>query len=81
MRVIRYGSGWDIAVDMVFTDRKTAETVAERIRHAVTALIRDAVDASMCRRTDAGHAVRETCHVTPRYNRGRSSAPQQQQER
>lgn len=48
MRVIRHESGWDIALDMVFTDKKTAETIARRIQHAVQALIRDAVDASMC---------------------------------
>lgn len=81
MRVIRHESGWDIALDMVFTDRKTAEIIAERIQHAVSALVRDSVDASMCRRTDAEHAVQETFHVTPRYNRGRSSALEQQQER
>jgi len=48
MRVIRHESGWDIALDMVFTDKTTAHTIAQRIRHGVHALIRDAVDASMC---------------------------------
>jgi hypothetical protein len=48
MRVIRHESGWDIAMDMVFTDKTTAHTIAQRIRHGVHALIRDAVDASMC---------------------------------
>jgi hypothetical protein len=33
---------------MVFTDKHTADVVAKRIQHAVHALIRDAVDASMC---------------------------------
>lgn len=50
MRVIRHESGWDIALDMVFTDKHTAEIIAKRIQHAVHALIRDAVDASMCGR-------------------------------
>ena len=48
MRVIRHESGWDIALDMVFKDKNTADTVARRIQHAVHALIRGAVDASMC---------------------------------
>jgi hypothetical protein len=50
MRVIRHESGWDIALDMVFTEKKTAEAIAERIRHAVHALIRGAVDETMCSR-------------------------------
>ena len=47
MRVIRHESGWDIALDMVFTDKHTADAVAKRIRNAVHALVRDAVDPSM----------------------------------
>lgn len=65
MRVIRHQSGWDIALDMVFTNKETAKTIAERIQHAVHALIRDAVDASMRRRTDAEHALRDTDAVAP----------------
>jgi hypothetical protein len=53
MRVIRHESGWDIALDIVFTDKKTADTIAHRIQYAVHALMRDAVDASMCGRKAA----------------------------
>lgn len=60
MRVIRHESGWDIALDMVFTDKHTADTIAKRIQHAVHALIRDAVDASMCGRKAANDAGGET---------------------
>jgi hypothetical protein len=42
---------------MVFTDKKTAETIAKRIRYGIHALIRDAVDASMCGR-EAANAAR-----------------------
>lgn len=48
MRVIRHESGWDIALDMVFTDKQTAAIVSERIRHAVRVLVCSAVDPSMC---------------------------------
>ena len=48
MRVIRHESGWDIALDIVFNDKHTADIVAKRIQNAVYALIRDAVDTSMC---------------------------------
>jgi hypothetical protein len=47
MRVIPNGSGWDIALDMVFNDKRTAFTIAQRIGYALQALIRDAVDTSM----------------------------------
>jgi len=50
MRVIRYGSGWDIALDMLFRDQVTAETIAGRLLPAIHALVREAVDASMCER-------------------------------
>lgn len=56
MRVIRHESGWDIALDMVFTDKHTAQTIAERIGAALHALVRDAVDASMCGRKTAKDA-------------------------
>lgn len=46
--MIRHESGWDVALDLVFTNKQTATTVANRIQHAVQALVRDAVDASMC---------------------------------
>ena len=52
MRVIRHESGWDIGLDMVFTDKRTAVIVADRIRHAVRALVRDAVDPSMRHSTE-----------------------------
>lgn len=35
-------------MDMVFTDKTTAHTIAQRIRYGVHAPIRDVVDASMC---------------------------------
>jgi hypothetical protein len=47
MRVVRHESGWDIALDMVFTDKKTAEIIAKRIQYAMPALVRGALDASM----------------------------------
>jgi hypothetical protein len=49
MRVVRHGSGWDIALDMVFNEKHTAEIIAQRLQHAVSALVRSAVDASMSR--------------------------------
>jgi hypothetical protein len=51
VRVIRHESGWGIELDMLFADRQTAETIAKRIRHAVYALVRGAVDESMRRET------------------------------
>jgi hypothetical protein len=60
MRVIRLDSGWDIALDIVFTDKDTAYTIAERIQHPLHALIRDAVDASMCKRKAPRDAGGET---------------------
>jgi len=53
MRVIRHESGWDIALDMVFTHKETAEIIATRIQNAVHALVRDSVDESMCGHNDA----------------------------
>lgn len=47
MRVIRHESGWDIALDMVFTDKQTAAIIAQRIRNAVHVLICNAVNTSM----------------------------------
>jgi hypothetical protein len=49
MRVVRHGSGWDIALDMVFNEKHTAEIIAQRLQHAVSALVRSAVDPSMSR--------------------------------
>jgi hypothetical protein len=60
MRVIRHESGWDIALDMVFTDKDKAEIFAKRIQHAIHALKRDAVDASMC-----GHNLPKTLARVP----------------
>lgn len=78
MRVIRHESGWDIALDMVFADKITAAIIAERIQHAVHALILDAVDASMCGRTNAKDAREK---IVPATVGGQSAAPQPQQER
>jgi hypothetical protein len=47
MKVIRNGVGWDIAFDMIFTDKRTAAIIATRIAPLLPTLIRDAVDASM----------------------------------
>jgi hypothetical protein len=47
MKVIRNGVGWDIAFDMIFTDKQTAAIIARRIAPLLPTLIRDAVDASM----------------------------------
>jgi hypothetical protein len=59
MRLIRYGSGWDIALDMVFTDQVTAKTIAARLLPAIHALVRDAVDASMSERNVAKNVPKE----------------------
>ena len=59
MRVIRYGSGWDIALDMVFTDQATAGTIAARLLPAIHALVREAVDASMCERNATKNVPKE----------------------
>lgn len=77
MRVIRHESGWDIALNMVFTDKKTAETVANRIRHGMAALIRDAVDDSMCRREAGTGALGETVSRPPRTAAGQVSNARQ----
>src|ERR1700761_1867780 len=53
MKVIRNGTGWDIAFDMVFTDKSTAATIAQRIAPRLPTLVRDAVDPSMCKRPAA----------------------------
>jgi hypothetical protein len=50
MRVIRNGTGWDIAFDLLFAEKATAEIIARRIAPLVATLVRDAVDASMGRR-------------------------------
>lgn len=47
MRVIKNGLGWDIALDLVFTEKQTAAMVGARIQHAIHALVRGAVDTSM----------------------------------
>ena|SRR5690242_8530454 len=47
MKVVRNGVGWDIAFDMIFTDKQTAAIIARRIAPLLPTLIRDAVDASM----------------------------------
>src|SRR5512133_947491 len=59
MRVIRCGSGWDIALDMVCTDQVTAGTIAARLLPAIHALVREAVDASMCERNVAKNVPKE----------------------
>jgi hypothetical protein len=47
MRVIRNGTGWDIALDIVFKEKQTALEVARRMEHGVYALLRAAMDESM----------------------------------
>jgi hypothetical protein len=64
MKVIRHDSGWDIALDMVFIDRTTAEIIAKRIQHAVHALVRDAVYESMCGRNTARDGNGRTLSAT-----------------
>jgi hypothetical protein len=59
MKVIRNGTGWDIAFDMVFTDKGTAAIIAQRIAPLLSTLIRDAVDSSMCRQLVAAEDRRE----------------------
>jgi len=59
MRVIRRGSGWDIALDMVFTDEAVAKTIAARLLPAIHALVREAVDPSMCERKAATSIPKE----------------------
>jgi len=58
MKVIPNGSGWDIAFDMVFTDKATASTIAQRIAPLSSTLVRDAVDASMCERLSVPRRTR-----------------------
>lgn len=58
---IQYGSGWDIALDMVFSDRVTAGTIAARLLSAIHALVREAVDASMCERNVAKKGFQRNC--------------------
>jgi len=62
MRVIRHESGWDIALDMVFNDKDTADIIAKRIQPAVHSLVRDAVDARMSspKMTENGARVGES---------------------
>src|SRR5512133_2273169 len=63
MRVIRHESGWDIAFDMVFTEKHTAAIIAKRIQAALPALVRGAIDPSMCRRKAAQAAPGESDHI------------------
>lgn len=75
MRVIRYGSGWDIALDMVFTDQATAGTIAARLLPAIHALLREAVDASMSPSNAAKKAPDEIFpQPIPLENQGRTPA-------
>jgi hypothetical protein len=81
MRVIPNGLGWDIAVDMVFTDKQTAAIIAKRIRHAVHALIRGAVDETMCSgRTAARDERGETLSATAGTTIGQCSDARPPQE-
>jgi hypothetical protein len=72
MKVIRNGTGWDIAFDMVFTDKATATIIAQRIAPLLSTLIRDAVDASMCgpvlAAPDTHEETREDTHEDSREN-------------
>jgi hypothetical protein len=81
MRVIRHESGWDIALDLVFTDKTTAETIAYRIRQAMHALIRDAVDSSMCGRKTGQNAPEDPPSPILRTIDDRDSKFTQPQER
>jgi hypothetical protein len=63
MRVIRHESGWDIAFDMVFTEKHTAAIIAKRIQAALPALVREAVDAGMCGRKSAQDASEGSGHI------------------
>ena len=56
MKVIRNGTGWDIAFDMIFIDKQTAAIIASRIAPLLPTLIRDAVDATMCKQVSPGVA-------------------------
>ena len=47
MKVIRNVVGWDIAFDMTFTDKQTADMIAKRIAPLLPTLIRDVVDSGM----------------------------------
>jgi hypothetical protein len=58
MKVIRNGIGWDIAFDMVFTEKDTAVTIARRIAPLLATLVRDAVDPSMCKHVAAAQDTR-----------------------
>ena len=62
MKVTRNGSGWDIAFDMVFTDKETAAIIAQRIAPLLSTLVRDAVDASMCK-----HLVPAPAHACDQH--------------
>jgi hypothetical protein len=68
MKVIRNGTGWDIAFDMVFTDKATATIIAQRIAPLLSTLIRDAVDASMCGPVLAAPDTHEETHEDSREN-------------
>ena len=75
MRVIRYGPGWDIALDMVFADQVTAEKIAARLLPAIHSLLREAVDASMCERNVARSVPKEIfSQRIPLENLGRAPA-------
>jgi hypothetical protein len=68
MKVIRNGIGWDIAFDMVFTDKVTATIIAQRIAPLLSTLIRDAVDESMCGPVLAAQDTHEDAHESSREN-------------
>jgi hypothetical protein len=68
MKVIRNGAGWDIAFDIVFTDKATATIIAQRIAPLLSTLVRDAVDASMCGPVLAAHDTHEGTPEDSREN-------------
>jgi hypothetical protein len=77
MRVIRNEAGWDIALDLIFKDRDTAETIAARIQPVLHALLREAVDTSLRPRNVAQSSSAETITIrVPLANLSASSAPQ-----
>jgi hypothetical protein len=82
MKVIRNGTGWDIAFDMVFTDKHTAVTIARRIAPLLATLVRDAVDASMCEGVAAAQDTRVNVRAAASATEGQNQhgmGPQVQQ--
>src|ERR1051326_9279989 len=63
MRVIRNEAGWDIALDLIFRDRATAETIAARIQPSLHALLREAVDVSLRPRNVVQSSTPETVTI------------------